>query len=275
MPAPLTATDIEDIKIGFMPRPAPAVRPGILNNRHFQLRIHRVDCLKDTSEPIFKDSIHMGGTFIQTALDQTGAQVKAEVAEVKEFAIDKFRSGDSRAFNPPKTFASIDLSDGTLFPKAFAFTVTLGEKDLGGFAKFLDELVQEIEKDVKKELDDLASKAGTAVGGAVGATIGALLGSLVGAVIGALVGFVLGLIADFLKEVAKDDIFTPVTVSLNMPSADFTFPNGETTSPEGELQFEDFGGRYVVHYDLTVVNSPFGGILGHLGPLDPWLTPGN
>jgi hypothetical protein len=91
----------------------------------------------------------MGGSVIETTADAGGGQIKGEVTEVKNLSAEQVQNRPIGDYNPPKIFASVNLADSP-FPKALAFVATIAEIDLGGFAKFLDAIVQELIKDVTK-----------------------------------------------------------------------------------------------------------------------------
>ena len=52
-----------------------------------------------------------------------------------------------------------------------------------------------------------------------------------------------------VKVIWEDDVFTPVTDSVNIPSLNHHWPGGKTDSPERFFTFEGHGGKYLVKCD--------------------------
>jgi hypothetical protein len=220
------------------------------DNTKLNLRLRKVTCVKDTRE-IGKDEIAMGGTRLEIGFDAAGATVKSITSKLSEIEIGQFVTGDVINLSPPRVFASFNLNNGTQFPKSFLIAVAMAEKDFGGFAKFLDELVKAIGEEVKKQLEKALKDV---AGAGLGALAGTVIGGVIGAVIGALVGFVVGAVVQALIKLFGDEIFQPISLTLDLDSADSVFPNGQTTSPESQLTFQGFGGTYRVAYDFNIVS---------------------
>jgi hypothetical protein len=87
----------------------------------------------------------------------------------------------------------------------------------------------------------------TAIGGLIGTSLGPL-GSLIGAAVGAAVG----LVFELFKSIWEDDVFKPVTASVNIPSLTARW-DGKTDSPEGVATFTGHGGKYQVVYDWRLL----------------------
>src|SRR5262249_52894504 len=66
VPTTFTAEEIAGLKRSFLPLPGHHLGAA---TPHLQFRIVQIDCLQDTNEPIAKDSIQIGGSVVQTALD--------------------------------------------------------------------------------------------------------------------------------------------------------------------------------------------------------------
>ena len=206
-----------------------ATRPRLTK---LEFRIHRVRCLDETggwTERLGNDEIDLGGN----AVDETG-----DTHTIAKFrAGSNFDDGEQVVFSPPRSFTVFDLTEGTAYPKSYFVTLVLAEADMGGLSEFLNNLVQKVKEKVIAALT-------AALGGAIGSS-----GGPVGAIIGAAVGFVVGKVFDLLKSAWEDDIFKPVTASVNITSLNAQWPGGKTDSLEAIAIFEGHGGKYEVTYD--------------------------
>jgi len=196
-----------------------------------EFRIHKVKCLDETggwAERFGNDEIDLGGTTV----DETG-----DTHTITKFRVgSNFDDGEQVAFSPPRSFTVFNLTEGTAYPKAYFVTLVLAEVDMGGLSEFLNNLLVKVKERVTAAL--------IAAFGALGSS-----GGPVGAIIGAGVGFVVGKVFDWLKSVWSDDVFKPVTASVNITSLNAQWPGGRTDSPEAIATFEGHGGKYEVTYD--------------------------
>ena len=215
------------------------------------LRLHLLRCIEETSEP-GADSISLAGTTID-AVGQT--------APIASFGVGEFHSGNNHDFLPSRTFAQFDLEASTAtingqqvkvtFPKSFFVTVVLAERDEGGLSQFMQQLLDRLQSEATKALT-------TALGAAIGAAIGSgapLVGTLIGTAVGAMVGWAVGEIFDWFKDVWKDDIFQPVTLSIEIPDRFARWPGGANVSPEGFIYWKGHGGEYHLHYHWRIRDS--------------------
>ena len=237
-PDSLTALTELHGKILDVPTPAapgalsavPAVTGPALDN--LELRLHRVHCLEETGSGPFsdvgEDEIALSGT----SVDESG-----DVKKISEFRVGDFDDGDVKTFSPPRRFTFFNLREGTAFPKSYFVTLVLAEKDMGGLSDFVNRLLDKVR-------DRVTAMLAAALGAAIGAS-----GGPVGIIIGAAVGFVVGKVFDLLKSVFADDIFSPRTVSVAVPSLNHRFPGGKTDSAESTIRFEGHGGEYTLTYD--------------------------
>ena len=152
-----------------------------------------------------------------------------------------FDDGDVVNFSPLRSFTTFDLTEGTVFPKSYFVTLTLAEADEGGG----------LEEFLKKLLEKVREKVIAALTAALGNAIGAS-GGQVGAVIGLAVGYVVGKVFEVISAAWDDDIFDPVTVSVNIPSLNHRWPSGAADSPEAIATFRGHDGHYEVTYDWRV-----------------------
>jgi hypothetical protein len=209
---------------------AGGLMPAQTTNK-LELRIHKVRCVDETNpEWPGDDEIAMGGT----AVDETG-----DVHKIPQFTVrNDFDDGEQMLYAPPKRFTSFSLLEGgNKWPKSYFVTLVLAEKDMGGFADFLNKLLDAVKKRVIEAL-------GAAIGGVIGSIGGPLM-----AVIGAAIGWIVGKIFEWLKAWWSDDVFPPKTVSVNIPSLTARWAGGATDSPNGVLRFQAHGGTYDVTYD--------------------------
>lgn len=202
-----------------------------------QLRIHKVKCLKETSGEWGDDEIALGGYMI----DDEG-----EVIKVREFYVSKnFNSGETKAYNPPKPFASfVAKKNGQ--KKIVLATLALAEKDQGGFASFLDDLWSKVTLQATVFAGALYAALTALVPGQVWAYFlpGVLSGLLIGILVAAAITAVFALLASWLK----DDIFKPVSTAFYVPTIDTP-----VVTPTDVASFNGHGGRYQITYDWAVV----------------------
>jgi hypothetical protein len=198
---------------------------------NLELRIHKVKCVDETNPEFWgDDEIALGGV----AVDETG-----DTHKISQFLVgSSFDDGEQKTYSPPKRFTSFNLREGDKFPKTYCVTLALSEKDMGGFADFLNKLWSKVKEKV------LALVA-AAVGGAIGTAVVPGLGTIVGAA----VGWALGKLVDWLIGLFGDDVFKPITVCVNIPSLNARWPGGKTDSPEGVLTYKAFGGTYQLTFD--------------------------
>ncbi|MGP4042801.1 hypothetical protein [Streptomyces sp. 2A115] len=197
-----------------------------------ELRVHRVKALETTSE-VGKDEIHLGGA----SIDESG-----DTHQISKFKVRDFNNGDVQTYSPAKQFTWFSLTENTVgFPKSYFVTVVLAEADWGGFAEYLNKL-----------LDSVKSKVIEAVKKAVGGVLGAP-GGPVGILIGIAVSVAVNYIFDFLKNWWGDEVFKPLTVQTVIPSYTSRWA-GQPVTPQRTITYAGFGGKYEVVYDLRMFN---------------------
>ncbi|MEN8653348.1 ATP-binding protein [Streptomyces sp. 21So2-11] len=187
-----------------------------------EFRIHRVKCLDSTSE-IGKDEIYLGGTCV----DESG-----DTKKISQFKVRSFDTGNEQVYSPPRQFTFFNLREGTNYPKSYFVTLVLAEVDWGGFANFLNDL-----------LDKVKAKVIAALTAAIG-----ISGGAIGIIIGTAVGYVVGQVFEYLKKLWGDEIFKPVTLSTIVPSLTSRWA-GKQDSPERTVTYSGYGGKYQVVYD--------------------------
>ncbi len=209
------------------------VSQPLATNEKLECRIHKVHCLDETNsflEPEWSgsDEIALGGS----AIDATGVAKK-----IDEFKAGSFNDGDEKSLYR-KVFATFDLLAGTEWPKSYFVVFALAEKDAGGFASFLNKLVDDVKEDIT-----------TALATSIGTAIGTASGGVIGAIIGAAVGFAVGKIIEWLKGWWGDETFDPLTISVEIPSLEHRWTEDSPVSPKNIIEFKGHNGHYQLTYD--------------------------
>ena len=117
---------------------------------------------------------------------------------------------------------------------------------MGGFPDFLNDLVKKVAEEIKKNL-------ATYIGGV------SCWGSFrrrLGLLIGLAVGYVVDRIFDWLRDVWNDDVFQPVTVSVELASSRARWSNGSYTSPEIVSRFSGHHGEYQLAFEWRLIPGP-------------------
>jgi hypothetical protein len=199
-----------------------------------QFRLRSVKCLDETtSVNIGSDEIAIAGVAINP---------DATTGKIPQLKVGTFDKGKVRTFNPPRPFATFNLKNGAGFPKAFAVTLLLAEKDQGGLAKVVDRLPKQITDAVK-------TKAASALSAAVGGAVGSVAGP-VGTVLGALAGTAAVKVFDGVKGALSDDVFPPQTVDQTIKDAARALP---ASAAREIVTFKGHGGKYEVVGDWHLV----------------------
>ena len=208
--------------------------------RQVELRLRRVRCIDETNgffgSEAGADEISLGGSEV----DETGDTRKISPFHVRNYGHDN----ESKTYEPPRRFTFFNLTEGTKFPKSYFVTMVLAEVDMGGLPEFVDNLYKWVK-----------DKVVTALTAAIGAALGTASGGPIGAIIGVAVGWAVGKAYEIFKSVWEDEIFTPVTARLDVPSASHRFTGGSTTSAVGTATFSGHGGKYDISYDWHLFNK--------------------
>lgn len=196
--------------------------------RKLELRLHQVKCLEETNE-VFKDEISLGGT----AVDESG-----DADKISSFRVKSFHTGGVQTYTPPRRLVWFNLTEGPVkFPKSYFVTLVLAEVDGGGFADFVDRLLDKVRDRILSIFEDVINaKLGT-------------LGGPIGELISKVVAIVATKIFDFLTGLWKDDIFRPFTVQTTVSSTTGRWLGGRSDSPERTVTFRGHGGKYQLVYD--------------------------
>jgi hypothetical protein len=216
---------------------------GAALNKGLRFRVHEVKCIDETNpEWPGSDEISWGGA----AVDDKGTASKIPEKQVGS----GFDDGDRKTYSPPEIIKTFALD--SVYPKEFAVTMALAEKDSGGMSDFIQKLYEAIKAEVAVILAALGAAAGAAIGSAIGGSVGTAIGGPLGTIIGVAAGAILGALIGWLVSVLQDDIFAPQASSLFLYSASDTFPGGRLVSPRMEFHYRDHGGHYRIVYDWAI-----------------------
>lgn len=201
-----------------------------------QLRIHKVQCIAETTPKGGEDKIYLAGTTV----DAIGTSRKVSQFHVGDFNDDQDDKKLVVTYSPPKVFAEFDLRPGDKWPKTYFATLVLAEKDNGGLPDFINTLFEKVKSEV-------ISAIATAIGAGIGE-----LGGPIGAAIGAAVGFILGELFKLFKEAWEDDIFKPFTVKMKVQSPGDLWNGNKTESGLGWINWKGHGGEYKLWFDWHI-----------------------
>jgi hypothetical protein len=224
--AQLTATSVATSRSSLLPGPILfASRPTKL-----EFRLHQLFCADEIGKYPWEewgaDEMYLGGS----AIDATGV-----TTAIGRFKVGEFDDGDVFTYSTPKVMTKFDLTQGPQWPKTYYVVLALAEQDLGGFATYLNRLVDAIAEYVKAKLAGLAG------------------GGPIGALIGLAVGYVVGKAIEWLKAWWGDDIFAPVTVKLEIPGYSSRF-GGATDSANVVTRITGHNADYRLTYDWRLAN---------------------
>lgn len=197
------------------------------------LRIHSVKCIDETggsiAERVGNDEIDLSGFGVDPA---------ANSIPVSKFRVySHFDDGDVKNFSPPRNFVTMNLNNGTPFPKSCSVSFLLAEIDGGGFGSLLSSVFEKVK-------EELTSKKNAAIARKVDSGGSA---SLTGVELSALWVIVKPIVmAYIINKIASgisDDVFPPNDVSISIPSANFLFPGG-LISEQFPVDFRGHNGIY-------------------------------
>jgi hypothetical protein len=222
------------------------------------LRIHEIECIKTTKE-IDQDEITLAAIKVEGELQNSGGKKKLAAKAEKGEVLDtgKFKKGDTRKYNPPRTvlsFAAGDKGDKDVdWPRYYYATLLMIEEDEDTIGTIVNEAVKSVEKGVAEAVARAATTAATTVlsGLAAGAAAGSAVPiPLIGSAVGAVAGMAVTSLAAEIKKARKDDVFDPKEVHLELSR--FPSKAGEIPESKGKKVFKDFQGHYVVTYSWTI-----------------------
>lgn len=211
--------------------PEPVIKKFLLAGNivePLELRLVKVHCIDETNpEPFGSDDMRLSGV----ATNPDGTTYKLPILDIG--IPGGFDDGDWNT--KPQTVTKFNLNAGQGFPKGCFITLVLAEEDFGKLSGFVNQLLTKVQSEVVKALTSLA-----------GAKIGAAIGSFGGvatAVVGAIIGYGVGELINGLKSWFEDDLFKPVTISFEVPSA-----VAEISSPTS-IRWKGHGGDYELFFE--------------------------
>jgi hypothetical protein len=238
-----------------------AVRQESHNNRskpdfdRVQLRIHEIECVKTTRE-IDRDEITIAAIKVEGSLQTSGGKKKLKARAEKGVMLDggKFKKGDTREFNNPRTVLSFAAGDSDAgWSRYYYATLLMIEKDQGALGDAVNSAIKSVEDEVTRAVEKAAGAAATAVvsGLAAGAAAGSAIPvPLIGTAVGAAAGTAVGLVCGQIKKARQDDVFDPREIHLRLDR----FPDeaGQIAGSRDKAVFKGFQGHYVVTYSWAV-----------------------
>jgi hypothetical protein len=152
-----------------------------------------------------------------------------------------FDDGAARSY-PSWRYTYFSMREGTLWPKTYAMTLLLAEKDHGGLSAALGDVWSRVRDRVREAIRNAVA---TALAEYLGPAIARAIGEAVAWVVNALVGWII--------DAFRDDIFPPFVARVTTPSmsARWNYPNGTWGNPQSGIRTASFyghGGHYQVQY---------------------------
>ncbi len=200
-------------------------------------KIERVKCIDETNpEWPGSDEIAFGGI----SVDETGDTKKIN----ERYVGGGFDDGDQKGYNPHLDYHWFNVREEMVanqWPKQYAITLILAEKDHGG----LNDALNSAWAHVKSHVKSMISKA-------VAGALTSYLGPVIAKAIGEAVAWIVDVFVGWLISLFKDDIFPPVNCFMNHagPYAKFTI-DGKWGSPRSRTHrahFYGHGGHYAIDY---------------------------
>lgn len=197
------------------------------------LRLVKLHCLDETGNPLLGgelgvDEMAIGGSMIDT---------DGQVTKISKMGLGDYEDNQWSKWSP-KTLCALPVNqeDGA-WPKTYIATLVLVESDGGSYTNFLNQLVDKLVPYVKNAL------RGVAIG---------KLGPTLGLIVGEISSYIAEKIFNLIKDVWNDDLFVPITVSMQIPGPGALFDNGAYDSPETWCWVKGHDGHYEYWVDWKV-----------------------
>ncbi|WP_229074394.1 hypothetical protein [Actinoplanes sp. DH11] len=148
----------------------------------------------------------------------------------------------------PHVLMNFDLRRPADWPRTFAVTLLLVEKDNGDLASSFKDLNEKVGKAVRGAVENAAKSA---AGEIVGATIGTLIpgvGNVLGAAVGALAGKAFEEIVAAIDKGLQNDPFTPQTIEITIPDPEQVRQHAGIGRPQAHV-IKEMGAHYTIEYD--------------------------
>lgn len=196
--------------------------------------VSKVRCVDETNPEWWgSDEIALAGVTV----DEDGDTKKVG----EKYIGGGFDDGDEKNY-PNWRYTYFNLREGKYWPKSYAVTLLLAEKDHSGLSTALNTVWEKVAEHVKK-----------AIAEAVGKILQPYLGAAIAKAIGQAVAWIVDALVGWIVNAFKDDIFPPFTATVTTPSmsARWHYPNGSWGNPSSGIRtarFSGHGGYYQVLY---------------------------
>lgn len=204
--------------------------------KQLELRVHNVKCIDETGGSRVtewgSDDIYLGGTAVVLKYPIPS------VVQVPYFKVGQFDDDDRKTYDPPKTFSTFDLRKSSSFPRNYAVSLVLVERDSGDqMNEFLNALAEKQQEAVVKAYQLAKSKGQEAE-----------TEEFWNFVWDEAKNIVKELLLDWWRSVRKDDIFEPGNATIAIASLNHNW-NGKPNSPVSKLTYKGHNATYEVSYD--------------------------
>ncbi len=203
------------------------------------LKIKRVKCVDETGYGYWgelgDDEIALAGV----SVDEDG-----DTKKISEIRIgNSFDDGESKVYSPAMEYTWFNILEaGNVWPKKYAVTYLLAEKDNGGLSSVLHKVWEKIDEAVKKAIAE-AVTAGLAAW---------KIPVEIAQVIGEVVAWVVDKLIKWIINAFKDDIFRPNMVTCRLGSRSGRFYHGggryRSYSRTHRSHFYGYDGHYYIEY---------------------------
>jgi hypothetical protein len=167
------------------------------------------------------------------------------------FDMGSFENVNQKKEFPSMLIHSFNLDTNYNPPKIFTCTALLAEIDLGGFAKYIDNVWNIIDSQVYGLIFNAISGNAAVVALSIPALLAPVIVMLVAAIVALIFVYIIGAIIEALK----DDFFDPFTFAQGFNSTLCTLDNQNTLSLPISHVFEKHGGKYTVELQMELVRS--------------------
>lgn len=201
-----------------------------------ELRIHNVKCIDETGGNRVtewgSDDIYLGGT----AVLMKGPI--PTVVKIPYFKVGQFDDGDRKTYSPPKPFTEFSLRNSGSFPRNYAVSLVLVEKDSGDqMNEFLNDLAEKQQEAIIKTYRKAAASGQEPETEEFWDMVWKEAKDIAKE-----------MLMEWWRSVRKDDIFEPGDASIKVTSVNQTW-NGKPNSPVSKLTYKGHNAHYEIAYD--------------------------
>ncbi|MEM2140885.1 hypothetical protein [Nitrososphaera sp.] len=205
------------------------------------LRMIKLHCIDETNgvggNEYGEDEMAIGGTLVDTY---------GNVKKINKKDLGGYYDDGNWSDWEGKVIYELDLNqtDG-IWPKTFIATLVLVEVDSGGYTEFLNKMADKLEPYVKQKVKEAAMVGGQGVSPGVG-------GLIIGYIAGEIGAYIVDKIFNEMRDWWNDDLFTPSTLTVQVPGPGALFEGGTYDSPDFYWDTWGHGGEYEYWVDWTV-----------------------